>query len=102
LYIVPQLLEYQQKKKKKKGRSKKPTNEVCEPDVSISSEPPSLNPRLINEAIGASDHACDNGTMVDDFGQHTLEDHGLPYDEQSTRLSTSMPIVSTLWTLCID
>ncbi len=83
-------MAFQQKKKKKKGRSKKSANTVCEADTSIRSEPPGLS----GEAAGMLDSLGGNESPIpwDEFEHSSLED-SLPVDPMS-RLSTSLPIVS--------
>ncbi len=97
-YFLPlQLKAFQQKKKKKKVRPKKSTDAVSEADMSVCSEPPNLTTG--GEMTGPLDSLGGKESPIpwDDFGLTSFEDDlNLPPDPLS-RMSTSLPIVSTVW-----
>ena len=87
-------MAYQQKKKKK-SRPKKRTEALADADTSTCSEPTSLIAG-VNQQTEPFDSLGGNESPIpfDDFGHPSLEDNlSLPVDP-STRLSTSLPIVS--------
>lgn len=103
-----QLKAYQKKKKKTKSKNKhtEPTDvSSSEKDASSKSEPTSLSLGL-NDGAGAADttggNVSGNASPIpfDDFGNSHIDDNlSLPHDFTS-RMSTSLPIVSVVIHVC--